>query len=70
MSIWQATLKGAKTDLPHPDVDLAGTTVIVTGSNAGLGKEVAIKLAAMKPAKLVCSPVDSTYIKVPTHRPL
>lgn len=51
--LWQAALKGSATDLPRPSVNLAGSIAIVTGSNAGLGKEVAGKLAAMKPAKLV-----------------
>lgn len=50
MSFWRAFYNGVKTNIPNPHVDLVGTTVIVTGSNAGLGKEVASKIAAMKPA--------------------
>lgn len=50
---WEGGLKGLKTDLPHPNVDLSGATAIVTGSNGGLGKEVAAKLASMRPSKIV-----------------
>jgi hypothetical protein len=47
--IWNATLKGQRKTLPHTSVDLSGTIAIITGSNAGLGKEVAAKLASMNP---------------------
>lgn len=53
--LYQAALKGSKTDLPDTVMDLSGKTVIVTGSNGGLGKELAAKLLAMNPAKLVRS---------------
>ena len=33
--------------------DLTGRTVIVTGSNVGLGKEAARQFLAMRPAKLI-----------------
>lgn len=51
--VWQGGLKGYKADLPHPNAELSGASVIVTGSNGGLGKEVAAKLAAMRPSKVV-----------------
>lgn len=46
-------LKGQYSTLLEPSVDLSGATVIVTGANAGLGKELAAKLAAMNATKLV-----------------
>jgi retinol dehydrogenase-12 len=42
-----------KTLPPNPNVDLTGQTVLVTGSNTGLGLEAAKQLARMNPAHLV-----------------
>jgi FlaA1/EpsC-like NDP-sugar epimerase len=38
---------------PNPDVDLTGQTVLVTGSNTGIGLEAAKVFATMNPAHLV-----------------
>lgn len=38
---------------PAPTVDLQGKTVIVTGSNIGIGFEAAKHFAGMNPAKLI-----------------
>lgn len=41
------------TSLPLLERDLTGQTIIVTGSNVGLGKEAARHFALMKPGKLI-----------------
>jgi retinol dehydrogenase-12 len=38
---------------PNPLVDLTGRTVLVTGSNTGIGLEAAKQFAAMNPAHLI-----------------
>lgn len=55
----RAIFAGQYSTLEDPHLDLSGKTVIVTGANVGLGKESAKKFAAMKPARLVSSPVNS-----------
>lgn len=47
--------------LEEPSVDLSGATVIVTGANAGLGKELAAKLAAMNASKVVSVVCTTKY---------
>lgn len=51
--VYRGTLKNQRKNLLKPSLDLTGTTVIVTGANAGLGKEVTTKLALMNPSKVV-----------------
>ncbi|KAJ7714753.1 hypothetical protein B0H16DRAFT_1617929 [Mycena metata] len=46
------------TKLPVIDADLTGRTVVVTGSNTGLGLSSAIHLARMKPARLILAVRD------------
>lgn len=48
------------TRLPLVKADLKGKTVIVTGSNVGLGKETARYLAAMNPARIIIACRDTT----------
>ncbi|KAH9909558.1 hypothetical protein F4778DRAFT_711864 [Xylariomycetidae sp. FL2044] len=43
----------AKTQWPHPDVDLSGQVAIVTGSNSGLGYEASLQLLGLKLSKLI-----------------
>lgn len=42
-------------ELPVLTADLAGKTIIVTGSNTGIGLETAKHFARMNPAKLICT---------------
>lgn len=48
-------------------LDLSGKTVIVTGANAGLGKESAKKFAAMNPARLVSFPLNAVNKCLPKN---
>jgi hypothetical protein len=45
---------------PSPTLDLTGQTVLVTGSNTGLGLEAAKQFARMKPAHLVLAVRNTT----------
>ncbi|KAF8323675.1 NAD(P)-binding protein [Clavulina sp. PMI_390] len=52
-SIWRYWFGGQRIDLPETRIDLTDRVVIVTGSNGGLGKDVAKKIAALGAEKVI-----------------
>jgi len=53
LTVFRDTLVNKWRTMPETVVDLTGRTVIVTGSNVGLGFEVAKRFHEMNPARLI-----------------
>ena len=61
-TIWSA-LREQWTTIPISNVDISDKSIVVTGANVGLGFEAAVRLAKLKPKRLLLTTRDEAKAK-------